>query len=85
MYALKRIGYAIPMKSILIKLNACCESIAWVEKNKIETIADAWAKCERGDWMLWLAEKRGLDRKKLVFIVYRFENETVKVFESTEI
>jgi hypothetical protein len=56
------------MKNILINLNACRDSIAWVEENKIETPADAWAKCERGDWMLWLADKRKLDPKKLVFL-----------------
>ena len=26
----------------------------------------AWEQCERGDWLLWLAEKRRVDRKLLV-------------------
>ena len=70
-----------PMKKILTDLKACGELIVWCEKNKITTLAEAWAKCERGDWMLWLAAKRGLDRKKLVFIACQCARTSLKYYK----
>ena len=34
--------------------DACSEAIEWLEENNIKTLAEAWEKCERGDWLLWL-------------------------------
>jgi len=36
----------------LKSLDACEDAVAWVGKKSLKT---AWAKCERADWMLWLA------------------------------
>jgi hypothetical protein len=36
-------------------LRACREAIVWVGGQ--ETYEQAWATCERGDWMLWLLGK----------------------------
>lgn len=36
----------------LIKLYACAEAVEWVGDRTLE---QAWAECERGDYMLWLA------------------------------
>jgi hypothetical protein len=47
----------------LIKLDACKDAIAWVGD---KTQSEAWATCQRGDWMLWLAVKKNVDRKLLV-------------------
>jgi len=47
----------------LKKLNACGDAVKWVGDRDMQT---AWAECERGDWMLWLAAKIGVDRKLLV-------------------
>ena len=47
----------------LSRLNACAEATAWVGKR---TPAKAWAECKRGDWMLWIAARLGVDRKLLV-------------------
>ena len=33
-------------------LDACAEAIAWVGDRDLPT---AWAECQRGDWLLWLA------------------------------
>ena len=41
-------------KQLLIKLNACEEAVKWA-KNK--TIEEVIQECNRGDWMLWLAQK----------------------------
>jgi hypothetical protein len=38
-------------KQILTKLGACSESIEWVGDR---TMQEAWDKCERADWMLWI-------------------------------
>jgi len=54
--------------SLLDDLNACSQSKDWVKAQNMASLEDAWLKCERADWLLWFAAKRGLDRKKLVFI-----------------
>jgi hypothetical protein len=41
----------------LKELNACKEATDWCAENNITTIEEAWEKCERGDWMLWLYRK----------------------------
>jgi hypothetical protein len=46
------------LKQLLKRLRACNEAIEWTEENNITTLTEAWAKCERGDWMLWFAGKR---------------------------
>jgi hypothetical protein len=40
------------LKQKLIELNACSDAIEWVRDMSLK---EAWNKCERGDWMLWLA------------------------------
>jgi len=47
----------------LEKLNACYDTRVYVNTQK--TVTAAWQNCERGDWMLWLAKKLGVDDKKL--------------------
>jgi hypothetical protein len=47
----------------LVELYACREAKAWVGD---KTQSEAWATCQRGDWMLWLAGKKNFDRKLLV-------------------
>ena len=43
-------------------LNACKEAREWA---KGKDLATAWATCERGDWMLWLAKKVGVELRPL--------------------
>jgi hypothetical protein len=50
------------MKEILKKLNACDGAIKWVEDRTIE---QAVADCHRGDWLLWLAARLEIDKRKL--------------------
>ena len=47
----------------LQKNHACTPSLEWL---KSRTLAEAWEQCERGDWLLWLAAKAGVDRRRLV-------------------
>ena len=48
----------------LKKLGACSEAVKWYETQ--ENDEQAWAACERGDWLLWLLGRIKVDRKRLV-------------------
>ena len=50
-------------RSTLKNLGACSEAVQWVGT---KTLAVGWRTCTRGDWMLWLAARAGIDRKKIV-------------------
>jgi hypothetical protein len=41
----------------LKELRACKEAIDWCKENNITTLQEAWDKCERGDWLLWIYVK----------------------------
>lgn len=46
----------------LTQLDACNEACIWAKGKDLETV---WATCQRGDWMLWLARKCNVDKRKL--------------------
>lgn len=46
-------------------LRACGDAQTWA-RDTPGTPAQIWAKCPRGDWMLWLAGRAGIDRRTLV-------------------
>jgi len=55
----------------LRKMKACEEALEWAEN--YDSLEEAWANCERGDWMLWILGKlsgspRTKSRKKLVLV-----------------
>jgi hypothetical protein len=50
------------MKELLIKLNACDEAIEWAGDRTIEEIVK---DCDRGDWLLELAKKIGIELQPL--------------------
>ena len=67
-------------------LGACQPSIDWCEANGITTADEAWRKCDRGDWMLWLAGKMAgpvdsESRKKLVFACAQCARLVLPIFE----
>jgi hypothetical protein len=47
----------------LEKLNACREAVEYVKTQKSSEAA--WMNCVRGDWMLWIAKRLGVDDRKL--------------------
>ena len=57
-------------KNWLIKQRACSEAIDWVGERTLE---QAWPECEHGDWLLWLAQKVGVDLKVLTLAKSRCE------------
>ena len=42
----------------------CSDAAAYAAKHTDP--AEAWESCERGDWLLWLAARAGVDRRDLV-------------------
>ena len=57
---------ATELKALLLELNACDDAQRWAEG---KTLAEVWATCRRGDWMLWLATRYGdVPRKTIVAI-----------------
>jgi hypothetical protein len=55
--------------SILSKVNACRESLVWaMDEADAHYPEGAWYSCLRGDWMLWIAEKIRMDRKKIFLV-----------------
>ena len=49
---------------LLTSRDACFEAVEWAQTQP--SFAAAWADCERGDWMLWLAGRVSVDRKLIV-------------------
>ena len=54
---------AAELKKWLTSNYACTEALEWLSDRDLDT---AWAECPRGDWLLWLTAKAGIDRKRLV-------------------
>jgi hypothetical protein len=44
----------------------CIDAREWVEARPDRTLAELWAECPRGDWMLHLAARAGVDRRHVV-------------------
>ena len=50
-----------------LQINKACDpSIQWIKQNNIQSLEEAWNVCERGDWLLWMATKLNVDKRKLV-------------------
>ena len=49
-------------KEQLTEMDACPDAIKWVGG---KTLEQAWAECERGEWMLWFAQQKGVDLQTL--------------------
>ena len=50
-------------RSKLNLMNPCSEGFNWVGEKSLRTF---WKTCPRGDWMLWLAFRAGVDPKLMV-------------------
>lgn len=67
-------------------LYACKEAVIW---NGDRTFDECWRDCTRGDWMLWLAGRLQIDRKKItqvacscVRLAFPYAGKNVKDIES---
>ena len=52
------------MKYEIEKFHPCKDSIVF--RSQFDTFEQAWKNCPRGDWMLWIASKLGVDKRTLV-------------------
>lgn len=52
------------IKKQIAKYRPCGEAVEWLGERR--SVERAWRECERADWMLWIADKIGVDRKKIV-------------------
>ena len=51
---------------VLRRINACDDGMEWAEAHGALTARQAWEKCERGDWMIYVAANLGVDRELIV-------------------
>jgi hypothetical protein len=51
-------------KDLIRKYAPCLEAVQWVGRRSVE---EAWKECDRGDWLLWIAARVGVEHKKVVF------------------
>lgn len=50
----------------LHRLDACRDALAYVASHPTWSIATLWRRCDRSDWLLWLAGAAEIDRKTIV-------------------
>ena len=56
-------------REYLVQIGACQDAREWAGDRTAE---QAWAECDRADWLLWWAAKEGVDRKLLVRLAGQF-------------
>ena len=71
------------LKRLLTKLGACSEAVEWANGKEL---AEAWATCQRVDWMLWLVgkmeDRKGWPtRKQAVLLACLFAEDVLPMFE----
>jgi len=47
----------------LMEMGAYSDAVEWASAGGYKTPEEAWAACDRADWMLWYAERIGVDHK----------------------
>jgi hypothetical protein len=53
-----------PLLPLLKKHGACRDARTWATGRTVSE--DSWLACERGDWLLWIAARLGVDRRLVV-------------------
>ncbi len=58
----------------------CREGLKYARK--FGSIAEAWEACDRGDWMVWLLQERGLmDKRTSVSLAIKFAERVLHIYE----
>lgn len=65
------------LKDELKKMCACSEAMDWVEDR---TLKQAWAECERADWLMWYVSNK-IELKKLVRVSAMCAETILHIFE----
>ena len=69
------------LQELLEQHSACSDAVAWVGEREMKR---AWAECQRGDWMLWICAKIGIDRKVVVLAACACARTALKHVEAGE-
>lgn len=56
-------------KTEIEKYNACKEAVEY--RKQFKTFKEAWENCLRGDWMLWIAKRAGVNKRTLTLATAR--------------
>jgi hypothetical protein len=59
----------MPLAVVLPQLRAlmpCAEAREWLASQRTAPLLQAWLTCPRGDWLLWLAARAGVQRQQVV-------------------
>src|SRR5262245_34769332 len=54
----------IPLNKLLQSFAACDQAVAWADARDWQA---AWDECDRGDWLLWIAARLGVERRTVVW------------------
>ena len=68
-------------RQTLERLGACSPSLEWLGSRSPEV---AWNECPRGDWLLWVASKAGLERKVVCFAACQVARSVLHLVPSGE-
>ena len=63
---------------------ACGSSIQWIEEKNIQSLEEAWYTCKRGNWLLWMAEKLKVDKRKLVLCAALYAHTVMQYMEDAK-
>jgi hypothetical protein len=55
---------ARPLLPLLKKHGACHDALTWAAGRTVSE--DSWLACDRGDWLIWIAARLGVDRRLVV-------------------
>jgi len=59
---------------------ACREGAEWA--SQYQTLADVWANCQRGDWMIWMLDKSGEHKQMIVRLACACAEHVLEIYET---
>ena len=63
-------------------LSPCVEAAEWLKTQS--DAQTAWNNCQRGDWMMWLLSKTGVDQRISVILACRFARMALQYTDQTD-
>jgi len=66
----------------LERLRACSDAVDWARTQT--GLYSAWRSCPRGDWLLWIAARLGVDRRVVVFAACQCAREALQFVPAGE-
>ena len=70
------------LKFFLESLDACSMALQWSENREVNE--SAWLACSRGEWLLWFAEKIGIDKNLIILAVCDCADSVIHLFPENE-